>query len=153
MIMSNREMDRLIEILLVEDNPADVRLTNEALKESNIPYQKHVARDGVEAMAFLHREGKYSQAPRPDLILLDLNLPRKDGREVLAEIKADKNLRSIPVVVLSISRAEEDILLCYKLNANCYTTKPVDLLQFNNMIRLIMQFWFTTVTLPPRVKA
>lgn len=151
--MSNKVAGRPIDILLVEDNPADVRLTNEALKEGNIPHQKHVAGDGVEAMAFLHREGKYSQAPRPDLILLDLNLPRKDGRQVLAEIKSDKELRTIPVVILSISRTEEDILLCYKLNANCYITKPVDLLQFNNMVRSITQFWFTTVTLPPRVKA
>ena len=151
--MSNRELGRPVDILVVEDNPADARLTQEVLKEAKIPNNMHVARDGVEALAFLHREGKYSQAPRPDLILLDLNLPRKDGREVLAEIKADKDLGTIPVVVLSISRAEEDILLCYKLNANCYTTKPMDLLQFNNMVRSITQFWFSTVTLPPRVKA
>ena len=153
MTMSNRELGRPVDILVIEDNPADARLTQEVLKEAKIPNNMHVARDGVEALAFLHREGKYSQAPRPDLILLDLNLPRKDGREVLAEIKADKDLGTIPVVVLSISRAEEDILLCYKLNANCYTTKPMDLLQFNNMVRSITQFWFSTVTLPPRVKA
>ena len=139
---------RPIEILLVEDNPGDVRLTVEGLKESKVRNNLHVARDGVEAMEFLHREGKHTSAVRPDLILLDLNLPRMDGREVLAEIKSDPKLKTIPVVVLTTSRAEHDVLRSYELQANCYITKPVDLEQFITVVKSIEDFWFTIVTLP-----
>ncbi len=137
-----------IEILMVEDNPGDVRLTLEALKEDKVYHHLHVVGDGVEAIAFLHQEGKYADAPRPDLILLDLNLPKKDGREVLAEIKADPGLKSIPVVVLTSSQAEEDIIRSYNLYANCYVTKPVDLEQFMRVVRSIEEFWLTIVKLP-----
>jgi two-component system, chemotaxis family, response regulator Rcp1 len=140
---------RPLEILLVEDNPADVRLTEEAFREGKIHNTLVVARDGVEAMDFLHRRGKYADAVRPDLILLDLNLPRKDGREVLAEIKADPDLRRIPVVVLTTSRAEMDIVRSYNLHANCYVVKPVDLDQFIGIIQSIESFWLTAVMLPP----
>ncbi len=138
-----------IEVLLVEDNPGDVRLTMEAMREGKVLNNINVATDGVEALAFLRREGKYHQAPRPDLILLDLNLPRKDGREVLAEIKNDPALRCIPVVILTTSAAEQDIIKTYELHANCFITKPVDLDQFINVIRLIEDFWLTVVKLPP----
>jgi chemotaxis family two-component system response regulator Rcp1 len=138
-----------IEILLVEDNPGDVRLTQEALKENKIRNTLHVAVDGVEAMAFLRREGKHARSPRPDLILLDLNLPKKDGREVLAEIKTDEDLKRIPVVILTTSSAEQDILKTYNLHANCYITKPVDLGQFIGVIRSIEDFWLAVVKLPP----
>jgi len=134
-----------IEILLVEDNPADVRLTQEALREGKVKNNLSVARDGEEALAFLRREG----APRPDLILLDLNLPRRDGREVLKEIKDDPQLRMIPVVVLTTSAAESDILKSYSLHANCYITKPVDLDQFITVVKSIDDFWLTIVRLPP----
>ena len=137
-----------IDILLVEDNPADVELTREALADSKLLSRLHVVRDGVEALAFLHREGDHRAAPRPDLVLLDLNLPRKDGRAVLTEIKGDPILRSIPVVVLTSSRAEQDVAKAYELNANCYVTKPVDLEQFLTIIRSIEQFWFTVARLP-----
>jgi len=147
--MSNENFIQPIEILLVEDNPADVRLTTEALKEEKIYNNLHVATDGVEAMAFLRREGKYAKALRPDLILLDLNLPKKDGREVLEEIKSDDDLKTIPVVVLTVSQAEEDILKSYNLHANCYITKPVDLDQFIKVIRSVQEFWLTIVKLPP----
>lgn len=147
--MSNSELMHPIEILLVEDSPADVRLTLEALKEEKIHNNLSVVSDGVEALAFLHREGKYSQSPRPDLILLDLNLPRKDGREVLAEIKNDDKLKSIPVVVLTISEAEGDILKSYSLHANCYITKPIDLNQFSRVVKSIQDFWLAIVKLPP----
>jgi CheY-like chemotaxis protein len=146
--MSSAEHDRPIEILLVEDNPGDVRLTIEALKEGKVRNVLNVARDGVEAVAYLRREGPYANATRPDLILLDLNLPRKDGREVLAEIKEDATLRRIPVVVLTTSKAEEDILRTYDLHANCYITKPVDLEQFIQVVRSIDDFWLTVVRLP-----
>jgi CheY-like chemotaxis protein len=139
-----------IEILLVEDNPGDVRLTKEALKEGRFANIINVAVDGFEAMAFLRREGKYANASRPDLILLDLNLPKKNGREVLAEIKADSNLKSIPVVVLTSSQAEKDIVATYNLHANCYITKPVDFEQFICVVRSIEDFWFAVVKLPPR---
>jgi two-component system, chemotaxis family, response regulator Rcp1 len=139
---------RPIEILLIEDNPGDVRLTMEGLKEGKVRNNLHVARDGVEAMAFLHRENAFADAPRPDLILLDLNLPRKDGREVLAEIKADPALRTIPVVILTTSRAEQDVIRSYELQANCYITKPVDLDQFLTVVRSIETFWLSIVTLP-----
>jgi len=150
--MHNRKTGKPVEILLVEDNPGDVRLTEEAFKESKVLNKLHVTRDGVEAMEFLRQKGKYAKAPRPDLVLLDLNLPKKDGREVLAEIKTDKDLKRIPVVILTISQAEEDIINTYNLHANCYTTKSVDLEQFIKVVKSIEDFWFTTVTLPPNGK-
>ena len=140
---------RPVEILLVEDNPGDVRLTIEALREGKMHNTLHVVGDGVEALAFLHREGQYADAPMPDLILLDLNLPKKDGREVLTELKEDPALRTIPVVVLTTSKAEEDVLKTYDLHANCYVTKPVDLEKFIVVVRSIDVFWLTVVTLPP----
>ena len=138
-----------IQILLVEDNPGDVELTREALHDTKVHMHLSVVPDGVEAMAFLRREGAYADAPRPDLILLDLNLPRKDGRGVLADVKQDPALRHIPVVVLTSSQAEQDIVRAYELHANCYVTKPVDLDQFVTIVRSIEQFWFTVVKLPP----
>jgi CheY-like chemotaxis protein len=141
---------RPIEILLVEDSPSDVEFTVEALKEAKIRNHLSIAEDGVQAMEFLHRQGQFTQAPRPDLIMLDLNLPRKDGREVLAELKADDHLKMIPVVVLTTSRAEEDVLRAYQLHANCYITKPVDFQQFLSVVRSIESFWLFVVTLPPR---
>jgi CheY-like chemotaxis protein len=146
--MSDDSLGRPIEILLVEDNPGDVRLTIEALKEGKVSNHLSVARDGVEALSFLRREGPHANAARPDLILLDLNLPKKDGREVLAEIKEDSRLRRIPVVVLTTSKAEEDILRTYDLHANCYITKPVDLEQFISVVRSIDDFWLSVVRLP-----
>jgi len=140
---------RPVEILLVEDNPGDVRLAMEALREGKVRNNLHVVTDGLEAMAFLLREGKYALSPRPDLILLDLNLPKKDGREVLAEIKANERLRRIPVVVLTTSKAEQDILKTYDLHANCYITKPVDLEQFIAVVKSVEDFWLTIVKLPP----
>ena len=137
-----------IEILLVEDNAADVRLTEEALREGKVRNNLHVARDGMEALEFLKRQGKHAKATRPDLILLDLNLPRRDGREVLAEIKDDPELKRIPVVVLTTSSAEADILKSYKLHANCYITKPVDLEQFIAVVKSIDDFWLSIVRLP-----
>lgn len=142
------EETRAIEILLVEDSPGDVRLTMEALKEAKVLNRVSVVPDGVEAMAFLRREGSHTAAPRPDLVLLDLNLPRKDGREVLAEIKAHKDLKRIPVVVLTTSRAEADIGQAYDLHANCYITKPVDFKQFLDVVESIEDFWLTVVKLP-----
>jgi two-component system, chemotaxis family, response regulator Rcp1 len=139
---------RPVEILLVEDNPGDVRLTIEALREGKVRNRLNVASDGVEAIAYLRREGKYADAVRPDLMLLDLNLPRKDGRQVLAEIKADDDLRTIPVVILTTSKADEDIVRSYNLHANCYVTKPVDLDQFITVVKSIEDFWLTIVTLP-----
>ena len=138
-----------IEILLVEDNPGDVRLTKEALKEGKVYSNLHTVKDGVEAMEFLRKQGRYKEVPRPDIILLDLNLPRKDGREVLEEIKSDDALKRIPVVVLTTSKAEEDVLRTYNLHANCYVTKPVDLEKFIVVVRSIDVFWLTVVTLPP----
>ena len=139
---------RSIQILLVEDNAADVRLTIEALREGKVRNELSIARDGAEAMKFLRREGEFADASRPDLVLLDLNLPKKDGREVLAEIKADDNLKRIPVVVLTTSSAEVDILKSYSLHANCYITKPVDLEQFVQVVKSIDDFWLTIVRLP-----
>jgi len=147
--MEERPIHRGIEILLVEDNPGDVRLTMEALKDGKILNTLHVVADGVEAMAFLNREGTYADAPRPELILLDLNLPKKDGREVLAEIKRDRALKRIPVVILTSSAAEQDIVKSYNLYANCYITKPVDLDQFIGVVKSIEHFWLTVVKLPP----
>ena len=137
-----------IEILLVEDNPGDVRLTVEALKEGKLRNRMNVVEDGEKALAYLRREAGYEDAARPDLVLLDLNLPRKDGREVLADMKADPDLKRIPVVVLTTSKAEEDILKSYDLHANCYITKPVDLDQFIGVVKSIESFWFSVVSLP-----
>jgi len=137
-----------VEILLVEDNPGDVRLTREALKEGKVYSNLHWAKDGVEALEFLRRQGKFADVPRPDIILLDLNLPRKDGREVLFEIKNDDDLKRIPVVILTTSKAEEDVLRSYELHANCYVTKPVDLEKFIVVVQSIDRFWLTVVTLP-----
>lgn len=149
-----KDNDRVnpIEVLLVEDSPADVRLTKEALKEEKLHVNLNVVNDGVEAMEFLRREGKFAQAVRPDLILLDLNLPKKDGREVLKEIKCDEKLRSIPVVILTTSKAEEDIVKSYNQYANCYITKPLDLSQFSTVVKSINDFWLTIVKLPTNVK-
>ncbi len=146
--MITHTLDTPIEMLLVEDNPDDVDLTIEALEDTKIANRLHVVTDGVAALSFLHREGKYAQAPRPALILLDLNLPKKDGREVLADIKADPVLRRIPVVVLTTSSAEEDIKRVYDMHANCYITKPVDFEQFVQVIHAIENFWLTVVQLP-----
>ena len=138
-----------VEILLVEDNPGDYRLTQEALREGKVYNNLHWAQDGVEALEFLHQRGKYANVPRPDIILLDLNLPKKDGRQVLSEIKQDPSLRAIPVVILTTSQAEEDVLRSYDLHANCYVTKPVDLEKFIVVVQSIDRFWLTVVTLPP----
>jgi chemotaxis family two-component system response regulator Rcp1 len=148
--MTNKSVQHMrpIEILLVEDNPGDVRLTREALAEAKVRNNLAVANDGVEALAYLRRESPHEGATRPDLVLLDLNLPRKDGREVLAEIKADPDLRRLPVVVLTTSTAEQDILESYNLYANCYITKPVDLDQFLAIVTSIEDFWLTIVKLP-----
>jgi CheY-like chemotaxis protein len=140
---------RLIEILLVEDSPGDILIAREALSEAKLLNTIHVAEDGVEAMDFLHKRGKFASAPTPDLVMLDLNLPRKSGREVLAEIKADNNLKKIPVVVLTTSSAEEDILKSYNLHANCYVVKPVEFESFVQAVQSIKHFWFSVVTLPP----
>ena len=140
---------RPIDILLIEDNPGDVVLTREALQEGKIANRLSIVGDGVLALDFLHRRAPHADAPRPDLILLDLNLPKKDGREVLAELKAHPELKTIPIVVLTTSKAEEDILKSYELHANCYITKPVDFAQFMNVVRTIDEFWFTVVRLPP----
>ena len=146
--MSSPEIAKPIEILLVEDNPGDVRLTKEAFKESKILNNLSVVEDGTEAMAFLHQEGEYTRVPRPDLILLDLNMPKMDGRQVLAEIKKDPILKNIPVIILTTSKAEQDILKSYDLHANCYIVKPVDLWQFNTVVQTINNFWLSIVKLP-----
>jgi len=145
---SSQTASRSIVILLVEDNPGDARLTQEAMHDSKLTNTMHVVEDGVEAMEFLRRQGRYGDAPRPDLILLDLNLPKKDGRAVLAEIKSDPALKRIPVVVLTTSRDEKDVLAAYDLHANAYVTKPVDLAQFMKIVALIDEFWVNVVTLP-----
>jgi chemotaxis family two-component system response regulator Rcp1 len=137
-----------IEVLLVEDSPGDVRLTQEAFRDANKAIHLHVASDGVEAMAFLKREGVYARAPRPELILLDLNLPKMDGREVLAHIKEDPNLKTIPTVILTTSEAEADIVRSYQLQANCYLSKPVQLDAFEALVKSINDFWLTKVKLP-----
>jgi CheY-like chemotaxis protein len=139
---------RPVELLLVEDNPGDVRLTEEALKEATMPVHLSVARDGVEALDFLYHRAPFEDAPSPDLIMLDLNLPRKNGREVLSEIKNDPDLRRIPVLVMTTSRADQDIQKAYSLNANCYITKPMDLDEFLRIVVSIEDFWLKTVTLP-----
>jgi len=145
----NPQLGRPIEILLVEDSPSDTDLTVEALAAAKVCNRLSTVEDGVQAMEFLRREGDYAQAPRPDLILLDLNLPRKDGREVLAELRADRNLTTIPVVVLTTSQAEKDVQRAYALHANCYIAKPVDFQQFIEVVRAIEGFWLTVVKLPP----
>jgi len=139
-----------VEILLVEDNPGDIRLTREALKDCKMRNTLYVVEDGEEALSFLYKRGKYTNAPQPDLILLDLNLPKKDGKEVLSEIKENPGLKRIPVVILTTSKAEEDILKTYDLHANCYITKPVDFDQFISVVQKIEDFWFTIVKLPPK---
>jgi chemotaxis family two-component system response regulator Rcp1 len=139
---------RPIEVLLVEDSPGDVRLTQEAFREANTSIHLHIATDGVEAMAFLRREGAHAAAPRPDFILLDLNLPRMDGREVLAEIKRDRSLQTIPTVILTTSDAEADIVKSYQLHANCYLSKPVQLAAFETLVKTISSFWLTEAKLP-----
>lgn len=140
----------LVEILMVEDNPADIRLTQEAFKDAKVLNSMHTVGDGVEAMAFLRQEGKYSGSPRPDLILLDLNLPKKDGREVLAEIKQDPSLKRIPVVILTTSDDEKDVLKAYDLHVNAYVKKPVDLDQFIKVVEAVEDFWLTVVKLPEK---
>jgi two-component system, chemotaxis family, response regulator Rcp1 len=147
--MMQQHLLKPIEILLVEDNPGDTDLTREALETSKIRNKMHAVGDGEAALAYLRKEGIYQEAVRPDLILLDLNLPRKDGWEVLAEIKNDENLKRIPVVILTTSRNEEDVILTYNLHANCFITKPIDLMQFVKVVKSIENFWMTIVTLPP----
>jgi two-component system, chemotaxis family, response regulator Rcp1 len=142
------ETDMALEVLLVEDSPGDVRLTREAFREANPSINLHVACDGVEAMAFLRQQGPHADAPRPDLILLDLNLPKMDGREVLAHIKEDQDLKTIPTVILTTSEAEADIITSYQLQANCYLAKPVQLDEFEAIVRSISDFWLTKVRLP-----
>jgi len=139
---------RPIEILLVEDNPGDVELARVALADSKVTNRLRVVEDGESALDYMHRRGRFSGAPRPDLVLLDLNLPKKDGREVLAELKSDPNLKRIPVVILTTSSAEEDILRTYNLHANCYITKPLDFKQFHKVIKSIENFWLSIVVLP-----
>jgi len=141
---------RAVDILLVEDNPGDVELAREGLRACKIRNTLHVVADGLEALAFLHRTGAYASRPLPDIILLDLNLPKRDGRDLLREIKEDKDLKQIPVVILTTSAAEEDILRSYTLHANCYVTKPLGIDQFLQVVRAIENFWFTIVKLPPR---
>jgi chemotaxis family two-component system response regulator Rcp1 len=148
--LTTGDSSKPVDILLVEDNPGDARLAIEALSESTVPNTVHAVRDGEEAMAFLHQEGKYASSPRPDIILLDLNLPKKDGREVLAEIKEDPDLKSIPVVVMTTSNAEDDIRKTYNLHVNCYVTKPVELDHFMKVIKSLEDFWLATVRLPSR---
>ena len=150
--MNKEVTGKPIYMLLVEDNPGDVRLTKETLRDAKMIVKLDVVGDGVEAMAFLRREGKYAKAQRPDLIMLDLNLPKKDGREVLAEVKQDPNLRRIPVVILTISNNEEDILKSYNLHANAYVAKPLGLQEFAKITKSIEDFWFTVVKLPPNGK-
>ena len=140
---------KAVEILLIEDNPGDVRLTVEALKESKIINNLNVVYDGIEALSYLQKEGIYKDKPRPDLIILDLNLPKKDGREVLGEIKSEDSLKQIPIVILTTSEAEEDIIKSYELHANCYITKPVNMEQFIKVVKSVGDFWFSIVMLPP----
>jgi len=149
MVMPAPSRDRPLHILLVEDNPGDARLAVEAFRQSDILNTIHVVENGVEAMAFLHREGRYAEAPRPDLMLLDLNMPLMDGREVLAEVKGDPGLRSIPVIVLTVSTAADDISTSYEMQANCYLAKPLDLDEFEKLIGMVNHFWLGTVKLPP----
>jgi chemotaxis family two-component system response regulator Rcp1 len=144
----NNGANKVIEILMVEDSPGDVRLTRESFNDAKVKNNLSIASDGAEAIAFLRRQGKHAKAPRPDLILLDLNLPKKDGREILAEIKQDPGLKTIPVVVLTTSSAERDILQSYQLHANCYITKPVDLEGFSRVVQSVDNFWLSLVQFP-----
>ena len=148
--MTAKRLSRPVEILMVEDNPGTVRLTQEVMRDSKVRNAMYVVDDGVEAMAFLRKQGRYASAPRPDLVLLDLNLPRKDGRETLAEMKQDEKLKRIPVVVLTTSRSEDDVLRAYDLHANCYLNKPVGLEDFIKVVQSIENFWIEMATLPPR---
>lgn len=150
--MDTQELIRPMEILLVEDNNGDILLIQEALEEGKLNSNLSVTKNGMEAIEFLNRRGPYKDAPTPDLILLDMNLPKKNGKEVLAEIKSDENLKIIPVVILTSSQAEQDILMSYKLNANCYITKPVDFEKFITVINSIENFWFSIVKLPHQGK-
>lgn len=150
--MEINNVGRPADFLLVEDNPGDVRLTQEALKSHKVQNNLHVVTDGEEALAYLRKQGKYKDVPRPDIILLDLNLPKKDGREVLAEIKSDQSLKSIPVVIITSSEAEQDIIKSYNLNANCYVTKPVNLDQFIKVVQSVNDFWLTIVKLPAKTE-
>jgi len=147
--MTKNEYGKPVEILLIEDSAGDTRLAVEVLKESKVRNTLHCVSDGVDAMDFLHNRGKFSTSPRPDLIILDLNMPKKDGRQVLAEVKGDADLKRIPVVILTISKAEEDIIKTYNLHANCFITKPLDLNQFVAVVKSIEDFWLTIVKLPP----
>ena len=147
--MDMKNKFKAVEILLIEDNPGDVRLTVEALKESKIINNLNVVDDGIEALSYLQKEGIYKDKPRPDLIILDLNLPKKDGREVLGEIKSEDSLKQIPIVILTTSEAEEDIIKSYELHANCYITKPVNMEQFIKVVKSVSDFWFSIVMLPP----
>ena len=147
--MTGEKAGRSIEILLVEDNPGDARLVKEALKDGKVLNELHVVGDGVEALDFLRRRGRYADVVHPDLVLLDLNLPKKRGHEVLAEVKDDPDLKRIPVVVLTVSKAEEDIMTTYNLHGNCFITKPIDFDQFVNVVKAIEDFWLTIVKLPP----
>jgi len=148
--MGDTPIARPVQILIVEDNPADARLVREVMRDSKILNEIHWVPDGVEAMAFLRRQGKYPQAPRPNLMFLDLNMPRKDGREVLSEVKSDPDLRRIPVVVMTSSQAEEDIARAYDQHANCYVRKPISFEQFHAVVKTLENFWFSTVELPSR---
>lgn len=150
--MQDKEAERTVDILLVEDNPGDALLMEEALKDGAMTNRLNVVSNGDQALNFLYQRGEYRAAERPDLIMLDLNLPKKDGREVLAEIKSDPGLMTIPIVVITTSKSEEDILKSYNLHANCYITKPVRLNQFFEVVKNIEKFWFDLVTLPPREK-
>ncbi|MBK8782665.1 MAG: response regulator [Anaerolineales bacterium] len=147
--MNTKSLKKPIEILLVEDSPADILITREAFVEAKLLNTLHAVEDGVQALEFLRRQGSYASAPRPDLILLDLNLPRKNGREVLAEIKGDPELRSIPIIILTTSSADEDIVKAYDLHANCYVVKPVGFDNFFKAVQSIQNFWFKVVVLPP----
>ncbi|MFP3975497.1 MAG: response regulator [Dehalococcoidia bacterium] len=149
--MTRENNRRPVDILLVEDNPGDARLAKEAFKDGKAPTEIHVVSDGVEAMNFLRRQGQYADAPFPDLILLDLNLPRKDGREVLAEIKTDSNLKRIPVIILTVSNAEQDIIQTYNLHAACYLNKPFEFDEFMELVQQIDEFWLATAKLPPKI--
>jgi CheY-like chemotaxis protein len=147
--MTDQRSNPPADILLVEDNPGDVRLTKEAFKEGQISNTLHVATDGVAALEFLHQRGEYADAPHPDIVLLDLNLPRKDGDEVLEEIRADPDLKQLPVIILTSSAAEEDVVRSYELNANAYLTKPVNPAEFMEVVRSFQEFWLSVVRLPP----
>ena len=150
--MNSVGTERPVIILMVEDNPTDVLIAKEGLSGARMLNTLHIADDGIEAMDFLHRRGKFPSAPRPDMIILDLNMPRKNGQEVLAEIKADSDLRDIPVIILTTSKSREDISKAYGLFANCYISKPVDFDEFTKVVQTIQDFWFTVVTLPPNPK-